>query len=257
MKLVDFIAAMEQIAPPALAMEGDNVGLLIGTDRTEIKKVLVALDCTMDTAREAVEWGADLLLTHHPIFFNGVKHIRPDDPETGAPYLLIRNGIAHYAAHTNLDAAPRGVNDALAEALGLCNVELLPPDGLGRIGTRAESTPSTLGAYAAFAANTLGAAVRMCGSSDSPVSRIALVGGAGGDMARQAYYAGADLFITGEVKHHQALDSRFLGLNVLEAGHYETEKIVLFPLIRHLQELTNDVQYKVTLSETPCLARIL
>lgn len=256
MKLVDFIAVMERIAPPSLAMDGDNVGLLIGTDRTEIKKVLLALDCTPDTAREAVEWGADLLLTHHPIFFNGVKHIRPDDPETGAPYLLLRNGIAHYAAHTNLDAAPGGVNDALAQTLGLSDVQPLPPDGLGRIGTRSADTPDTLGAYAAFVANTLGAAVRMSGASDALVSRIALVGGAGGDMARQAYHAGADLFITGEVKHHQALDSRFLGLNVLEAGHYETEKIVLSPLIRHLQELTNDVQYKVTLSESPCLARI-
>ncbi|MBE5785783.1 MAG: Nif3-like dinuclear metal center hexameric protein [Clostridiales bacterium] len=256
MKLADFVAVMERIAPPSLAMEYDNVGLLLGTDRNEINKVLVALDCTPATAQEAIDWGADLLLTHHPIFFNGVKHIRPDDPETGAPYLLLRNGIAHYAAHTNLDAAPGGVNDCLAEILGLTDVVPLSPDGLGRIGIRGGDTPATLGAYAEFVSKTLGTAVRMTGSPNSPVSHIAMVGGGGGDMFRQACDAGADLYITGEVKHHQALDARFLGLNMLEAGHYETEKIALFPLIRHLQELTNDVQYRLTLSEAPCLARI-
>ncbi len=257
MKLTDFVAIMEQIAPPSLAMEGDNVGLLLGTDKTDIKKVLVALDCTLDTAKEAVAWGADLLLTHHPIFFGGVKHIRPDDPETGAPFLLLRNGIAHYAAHTNLDAAPGGVNDCLAQVLGITDVKPLPPDNLGRIGSRGGDTPETLGAYAAFVSKTLGTAVRMTGTPDSPVSRIAMVGGAAGGMFRDAIDAGADLYITGEVKHHQALDARFLGLNILEAGHYETEKIALFPLICHLQELTNDVQYKLTLSESPCLAHIV
>lgn len=85
MQLCDFLAQMEVIAPQALAMDFDNPGLLIGPEKQEIRKVLVALDCSMATAQEAVDWGADLLLTHHPVFFGGVKAIRPDLPATAAP----------------------------------------------------------------------------------------------------------------------------------------------------------------------------
>jgi len=235
MKLVDFIAMMERVAPPELAMDFDNVGLLIGTDRPEIKRVLVALDCTPTTAQEAVDWGADLLLTHHPLFLFGVKRILPDDPATAGAYILLRHGIAHYAAHTNLDAAPGGVNDCLAEHLGILNPVPLPPENVGRIGIRGPDCPGTLGAFSAFVAERLGTAVRVCGDPAA---------------------AGADAYITGEMKHHQALDARFLGLNVIEAGHYETERVVLLPLIYHLQALSNDVQYRLTLSEAACLARM-
>ena len=135
MKLNDFINVMDGIAPRELAMDWDNPGLLIGTEKQDIKKVLVALDCSMATAKEAAEWGADLMLTHHPVFFRAVKRILPDDPETAAPYILLRNGIGLFAAHTNLDAADGGVNDCLAGVFSLENVEKLPPEGLGRIGT--------------------------------------------------------------------------------------------------------------------------
>ena len=119
MKLNDFINVMDGIAPRELAMDWDNPGLLIGTEKQDIKKVLVALDCSMATAKEAVEWGADLMLTHHPVFFRAVKRILPDDPETAAPYILLRNGIGLFAAHTNLDAADGGVNDCLAGVFSL------------------------------------------------------------------------------------------------------------------------------------------
>ena len=121
MKLNDFINVMDGIAPRELAMDWDNPGLLIGTEKQDIKKVLVALDCSMATAKEAVEWGADLMLTHHPVFFRAVKRILPDDPETAAPYILLRNGIGLFAAHTNLDAADGGVNDCLAGVFSLEN----------------------------------------------------------------------------------------------------------------------------------------
>ncbi len=256
MNLRDFIDVMERIAPPGLAGEWDNVGLLIGTDRPEIKKVLVALDCTVATAREAAEQGADLLLTHHPLFSEGVKRLLPDDPATAGAYILLRNGVAHYAAHTNLDAAPGGVNDCLAEALGILDAEPFPPGGMGRIGTRDGALPATLGAFAAYVADRLNTTVRLSGDPGAPVSRVAMLGGAGGSAYAEAYAAGADTYITGEVKHHQAIESRCLGLNIIEAGHYETERIVLLPLIRRLQELANDVQYNLALSEAPCLGRL-
>ena len=130
MKLHDFLETMEQIAPAALALDFDNAGLLIGPEKEDIRKVFIALDCSLDTAREAIQWGADLLLTHHPVFFGGIKHILPRDPDTAAPWLLLRHGIGLFAAHTNLDAARGGVNDCLCAALGIQDTVPLPPDNM-------------------------------------------------------------------------------------------------------------------------------
>ena len=118
MKLEKWIKIMEEIAPCNLAQDYDNVGLLIGTEK-EIGKVLVALDLSVPVAEEAIAEKVDLVLTHHPVFFHPVKRMLPDDPDTAAAYKLIRNGIGMYAAHTNLDACEGGVNDAIAESLGL------------------------------------------------------------------------------------------------------------------------------------------
>ena len=135
MKLNAFCEMMESIAPKELSLSFDNVGLLIGPDHDEIKKVLVALDLTVPVAQEAIDGGYDLVLTHHPIFWDPVRSILPDCSETAAAYLLIRHGIGHFAAHTNLDACTGGVNDVLAGLLSLENVRPLPPENLGRIGT--------------------------------------------------------------------------------------------------------------------------
>ncbi len=242
---------LSNAAPPHLALEFDNVGLLIGTNRQDIKKVLVALDCTVDTAREAIDFGADLLLTHHPIFFDPVNRILPDAPQTAAAYMLIQAGIAHFAAHTNLDAAQGGVNDCLAKRLGLEEVSELPPEGLGRIGSLKK--PTTLSEFAILVKQNLSTAVRICGKDNSLLHRVAVIGGSGGSELQNAFDAGADVLVTGEIKHSQALTAKYLNLNIIEAGHYETERVVLLPLIDRLQSWSDDVQYKLTLSETSCL----
>jgi len=251
MKLNDFLACLEKTAPQALAMDFDNPGLLISPEREEIKKVLVALDCTTTTAKEAAEMGADLLLTHHPIFFRGVKHIRRDDPETAAAWELIRHGVGLFSAHTNLDAAEGGVNDALAAILGLQNVLPLPPENLGRIAELPEAM--YLRQFAAMVESRLSTTVHYSGEDSRMVQRVALIGGSGGSDVAMAHAAGADVFVTGEVKHHEALMAEELGLCLVAAGHYETERVVLLPWIRHLQSLTNDVQYSLTLLEKSCL----
>lgn len=254
MKLDEFIKIMNGIAPAELAEEWDNPGLLIGTRKAEIKKVLVALDCSAATANEAAEWGADLLLTHHPVFFGGVKHILPNDPETAAPFTLLENGIALFAAHTNLDAADGGVNDCLAEVFGLEDVQKLPPEGLGRIGTLPE--PLSFAELASLAESRLGTRVRITGDGSKLIRRFAMIGGGGAGELFSAKAAGADAYITGEMKHHLAIQADFIGLSVIEAGHYETERIVLPRLIERLQAASNDVQYRLTLSESPCLRGI-
>jgi len=254
MKLRDFLAALETVAPAMLAMAGDNVGLLVGPDHDEIQTVLVALDCTPDTAKEAAELGADLLLTHHPVFFNGVKRFLPDDPETAGAYALARHGIGLAAAHTNLDTAQGGVNDALAQALGVRDAVPFGADGMGRMG--ALEAPMKLGDFAAFVADALNAAVRLCGDDGKLVSRVAMIGGAAGERFPEARNAGADVYVTGECKHHHALAAMALGFAVIDAGHYETENVVLAALIKRLQELTPGVQYHLTRSEKPSLRKL-
>ncbi len=254
MELEALLPVLGRIAPPQLAEEWDNVGLLIEPEASEITRILVALDCTVEVAKEAREIGAQLVLTHHPLFFKPVRRILHSDPDTAAAYALVRNGIGLYAMHTNLDCAIGGVNDALASALGLADVRpLLLPElplgeetqGLGRIGILKEQT--TLGAFARQVGIDLDAAVRMGGEKDRPVRRVAVVGGSGGNYIKEAKAANADVLVTGEIRHHQALEALSLGLGIIEAGHYETECVVLSPLITGLQAALNEIQYKVDL----------
>lgn len=247
MKLSDFTALLETVAPPALALEYDNVGLLIGT-RREIRRVLVALDCTVPVAKEAIALDADLVLVHHPLFFHGVKRILPDDPETASAYLLIRHGIGLYAAHTNLDACAGGVNDALAEAIGVTGCELLAGDGIGRVGTL--PAPVTLSAFAKQCNDALHTTVRFSGDPDRTVQRVGLCSGAGGELYGEAAKRGCDVFMTGEMAHHEAIAANCLGLALIEAGHYETETVVLKKWISRLQNAENGVQYYETRMET-------
>lgn len=248
MRLEEFIEAMERIAPPELALPFDNVGLLVGPDHREISHVLVALDLSVATAKEALEIGADLVLTHHPRFLSGIKCILPEDPETAPACILLRNGVGHYAAHTNLDACAGGVNDALAEKLGLIDIAPLPPSALGRIGRLDQ--PMTLLSFAKRVEERLDTVAQFVGEPDALISRVAVAGGSGGDELFAAAKAGAELFVTGELKHHMAYTAEALHINALAAGHYETEAVIRKPLIARLQQETNDVQYSLARSES-------
>lgn len=242
MHLRDWIRRMEAIAPPELAMDWDNVGLLVGPEKSEIKRVLVALDCTPEVAREAAAMGAELVLTHHPLFFEPVRRLLPEAPETAAACILLRSGVGLYAAHTNLDAAPGGVNDVLSALFGAREVQPFG-DGVGRIGTL--ETPVTLSELTEAAERLLKTRVRVEGDLSRVVRRAAFLGGAGGGDIKEAAEAGADVFVTGEIKHNQAIDAHVLGLACIAAGHYETERIVLQPLMERLQTGANDVQYSL------------
>ncbi len=252
MKLIDFLDMMERIAPRALAMEGDNVGLLVGTDRKEIKCVLVALDCTPAVAREAVEIGADLVLTHHPLFYHSIKRFGPEYVDSAAAYILARNGIGMYAAHTNLDSVFGGVNDVLANLLGLINVYPLEPDGLGRVGELPK--PVSLGALIDKCQEVMHCSCRFCGDLNASVLKVAVMGGSGGGDIYEAFKSGAEVFVTGEATYSQGIDADTLGLKLITCGHYESERIVLNPLISRLQNEKNDVQYRLTKNECAALS---
>ena len=176
-----------------------------------------------------------------------MKHILDDDPETAAAWTLIRRGIGLYAAHTNLDAAQGGVNDALMAALGAREVRPLPPENLGRIG-RLE-TPMTLRGFALLVERRLHARADIAGDPETEIATVACVGGSGAEDMAHAKAAGADVFLTGELKHHQGYYAQTLGIALIAAGHAETERVALEPLIERLQRQTNDVQYKLALSD--------
>lgn len=204
--------------PRELAEDYDNVGLLAGSGTSDVSTVLCALDLNSRVIDEAVEADAQLIVTHHPILFRGRKNLCEDDPEGALLAKLVRAKLALIAMHTNFDSAQDGVNDALAERLGLKNVQALE-SGM-RMG---EIEMEGLAELAGHIENALGGVVRRYGEAGRRVRRVAVMGGSGGSYAHIALEAGADVFVTGETGYHNALDMYDRGLCVLEAGHAATE----------------------------------
>ena len=240
-KVSDVRELVGGIAPFELAEEWDNVGLLFGHAQAEVTRVLVALDLTQGVLDEARALGAQLIVTHHPIMFSARKRVTDEDREGRLMLGMAEAGIAHIAAHTNLDAAPGGVNDTLMAAMGAANIV---GEGCVRAGDLPEGT--TLGALAARAERRLRGPVRVYGAKDTPVHRLGCCSGAGGSEIAEAKALGADCFITGEVRHHEALDAVDGGMCVLEAGHFETENPVCEVLAQALQNAADALQYKLT-----------
>jgi len=238
--IAQIIGLCEQIAPPELAEEWDNAGLLTGLPSTPVDAVLCALDLTEAVVNEAASLGAALIVTHHPILFRGRKNLREDDAEGRMLCALIRSGIALYAMHTNYDNACPGVNDALAATLQLTDVSA--PDPAMRTGSTA---CGSFGAFADHAEQSLGGPIRRFGDPMRPVKRIAVLGGAGADYLPMAIEAGADVFVTGEISYHKALDAVDNGICVLEAGHAATERPGILALAAALQKALDAVQYNV------------
>lgn len=247
MKLKDFCTLMEDIAPRELACSWDNVGLLVEPDHEDIHKVLLALDNREEVAMEAAQMGADLVLTHHPGFFHGTKKVTYTDPDTRAEAILLRHGIGHFAAHTNLDSAPGGVNDTLGALLGLQNIRPMEPDGMGRVGELPHAM--TLEELCRLCKEKLCCHPMATEPGPEKISTLAILGGGGGGDIAAAAASGAQAYLTGEAAHHNLLYARARGIHLILCGHYETEKVVLYSLLERLQSAPNDVQYTVALSE--------
>lgn len=231
---------LEEIAPLELAEEWDNVGLLVGRRDVEVTCVLCALDVNQGVLEEAISTGDQMIVTHHPILFRGRKNLCEDDAEGRLLCGLIRSGIALAAMHTNFDNAKPGVNDALACALGLENVEVLE-HGM-RVG---KVKQVSLEEFASMTCAKLGGPVRVYGDAQRQICRVAVLGGAGEDFAFEALAAGADVYITGEMGYHKGTAAVDEGLCVLEAGHAATENPAISMLAEGLQNAANVVQYNV------------
>jgi dinuclear metal center YbgI/SA1388 family protein len=230
--LGEVLDALDARYDPGLAESWDAVGLVCGDRDEPVERVLFAVDPSAAVVDEVIETGAGLLVTHHPLFLTPVHGVPADDPKGRVVHRLVRAGAALFAAHTNADrAADHGVNDALAGVLGLRDpVPLEPADGdpragLGRVGELDHAM--TLREFAAVAAAALPATaggVRAAGDPERVVRRVAVCGGSGGSLMDAAVHAGADVFLTSDLKHHAVLDMiDSTGLALCDVGHFATE----------------------------------
>ncbi|WP_281195998.1 Nif3-like dinuclear metal center hexameric protein [Microtetraspora malaysiensis] len=231
--LADVVAEMETLYDPAWAESWDAVGLVCGDPTQPVRKILFAVDPVAVVVDEALEYGADLIITHHPLYLRGTTSVAATTFKGRAIHRLIRNDVALYTAHTNADVADPGVSDALARAVGLSG-ELRPLQpsaddprrGLGRIGTL--TAPVPLREFAGRAASGLprtAGPLRVAGDPERPVATVAVSGGAGDSLLGAARASGADVFLTADLRHHPA--SEFVesegGPALIDASHWATE----------------------------------
>ena len=215
--LADVVAVLEGLYPPSTAEGWDAVGLVVGDPAAPVRKVLLAVDPVSGVVEEAIAWGADLLVTHHPLFLRPVHSVAATTFKGDVVHRLLRAGCGLYVAHTNADAAPRGVADALADLVGIADRRpLVARDdeddverGIGRVGRLAE--PTTLGEFAERVAAVLPATaqgVRVAGDLDAPVATAAVVGGSGDSLFDAVRAAAVDVYVTADLRHHPASELR-------------------------------------------------
>lgn len=245
----DILDFLETVAPTNLKMEWDNVGLLCGSKDTPITKILVALDPFQNVCQEAVDFGAELLLTHHPLIFTAPRAITDETPMGRSIQLLCRNGISAVNAHTNLDCAEGGVNDVLAQTLGLEDITpIVSPEGtLLRHGYVEEQLLCNFLCHIKEKLHCKG--LRFV-AGGTPVHHVAVGGGSCGSELMDAYKAGCDTFVTSDVKYNQFQDAIDLGMNLIDAGHFATENPVMSVLADKIRAKFPEIQVKI--SETNC-----
>lgn len=222
---------INSIAPFEKQCEWDNSGLLVGNPCAEISKIGVVLDITADAVKYAVANGIELIISHHPVIFRSVRTFLDGD----AAYLLAKNGISAICAHTSLDCAVGGVNDALAETLGFKNPVPLTDEGETAMVRKVVIEETEADVLAMLVADRLSTGVQLadCGKK---IDTVALCGGAGGDFIHAVAENGCDAFITGEAKHHEFLAAYELGVTLIAAGHFETENPVVAVLAEKIEE---------------------
>ncbi|MFJ4090228.1 Nif3-like dinuclear metal center hexameric protein [Kitasatospora sp. NPDC089913] len=232
-KLSDVITALEELYPPQWAESWDAVGLVCGDPRAEVRRVLFAVDPVQAVVDEAVEWGADLVVTHHPLYLRGTTTVAATTFKGRVVHTLIRAGIALHVAHTNADHADPGVSDALAEAVGVTVTGPLVPDptdplgrrGTGRVGLL--EPPLPLAAFAARVAAGLpatAAGVRVSGDPNRLISRVAVCGGSGDSLFAEVRAAGVDAYLTADLRHHPASEAAEAApIALVDAAHWATE----------------------------------
>lgn len=242
----DIYAFLDSVAPFSTQESWDNSGFLVGDAAKPVQNVALCLDVTHDTLAQAAAFGADLVVSHHPVIFHAVKGLRADAPGTESiVYDAIQKNIAVLSAHTCWDVAEGGVNDVLATLLGLRDLEGLLPDEHGicmlRKGTLKTAVPAE--EYAALVAEALDTSVRLT-LPDKKIRTVAVCGGAGASFLPALAQEGVDAFVTGDAKHNDFLDSIDYDISLLAAGHYETETVSMPVLMGLLKQEFPELNYQ-------------
>lgn len=243
MKCDELIKVLENEFPTSCAMAWDNVGLLVGSRDKEAAHIFVALDITEETIREAVKADADVIISHHPMIFSGIKQVT-QDTVTGRKIIeLIKQDISCIAMHTNFDV--RGMAALNAKGFGLHDTQVLmitredengKPEGIGSVGLLEE--PMTLAKTGEFVRKRLGVeAVRVYGNCPGEIRRLAVCGGSGKSAVPYALAAHAQVLVTGDIDYHTAIDAAADGLCIIDAGHYGTEMVFIPYMEKKLKEL--------------------
>jgi len=260
MKVKDLLGALDRVAAFGLAENWDNVGLMLGSPNNTIQGILVALDPTEEVLEEAGEIGADCIITHHPLIFHPLKAINTEQPLGRFLRRALKDNTTVIGCHTNLDQTVGGVSDVLAGSLGLLDLKPLlpagndqssePGAGFGRIGRLAD--PLNGEAFIGYLCDFFKLpALRVAGRLPEEISTVAVCGGSGSDLAEAAYTSGAQVYITGEVKHSTARWAEAIGLCIIDAGHFATENPVVESLVEILQSILaeKDIDIPVWYSE--------
>ena len=227
MTVRELYAFLEERIPRSLSCEWDNDGLMVcANDKAEVRRVLVALDITAAVAEHAIKEGYDLVVSHHPLIFHPLKSVAVGETIANKVIRLLTSGVSAMSFHTRLDAVEGGVNDVLANAIGLCDIIPFGKNGeeMGRIGNLA--APMSLREFAELVKASTGARQVQISDGGKPVSRVAVLGGGGAGESGAAAAAGADTYLTGDLRHDQLTEAPERGMNLVQGGHFFTENLV-------------------------------
>ena len=257
--VADILQHMEALAPTQMKMSWDNVGLLCGSKSTPVTKILVALDPFEHVCQEAADWGAELIVTHHPLIFRPLPNVTDETSIGRGIMILCQNGISAINAHTNLDQAPGGVNDVLAKTLGLSDIQVINACGVNEDGHEwgllrcGTVDVQPLSAFLSHVKAALGSEGLRYVSGGKEVRKVAVGGGACADGILDALHAGCDTFVTADVKYNQFWDAHDLGMNLIDAGHFATENPVISVLAEKIRAAFPDLQVKISEKHNDCM----
>ena len=258
MKCKQIMETIEKGYPPSAALSFDNVGLLAGSAEKEIRRVYLALDATTQVIEHAAKWGADMLVSHHPLIFSPLKRVTEEDFIGSRIIRLVRGDISYYAMHTNYDVM--GMARLSGNVLGLLDTRALDvtmsgeggvEEGIGRVGTLPKEM--TLRECCGYVKHKLKLeTVNVYGNLDLRVGRLAISPGSAKSAIRPAIEKGAQVLVGGDIGHHDGVDAWERGLAVIDAGHYGTEYMFLEDMERFLRERLDGVEIKAEPVGFPC-----
>ena len=246
----EIMKIIEEKYARTFALGWDNVGLLAGRSDKEVKKIYVALDATDEVVEAAIEMGADMLVTHHPLIMSGLKQITDKDFIGNRLIRLIQSDISYYAMHTNYDV--RGMADLAGEKLAFTNAQVLEVtgtseeervEGIGRIADCSELLTLRQCCEVVKEAFSLDS-VKVFGNLEKQVGRIAVCPGSGKSVIHTALQKGADVLVTGDIGHHDGIDAVAQGLAIIDAGHYGLEHIFIKDMVQYLTEKLSGAEVK-------------